>query len=183
MARSFTHFLPLLLFACFAVIASIALVMTLSGERKPSELPSALIGKPVPPTELPSLYNPQAFVNIEAATSQPYLVNFFASWCAPCRAEAPALAILAKEIDIIGIAYKDKPQDSQRFLTDYGNPYTAIGSDNEGSAGLNWGVYGVPETYLISADGLIIKRHAGPIDGDILREELLPLIRSLQEQG
>ena len=94
-----------------------------------------------------------------------------------------ALAILAKEIDIIGIAYKDKPQDSQRFLTDYGNPYTAIGSDNEGSAGLNWGVYGVPETYLISADGLIIKRHAGPIDGDILREELLPLIRSLQKQG
>ena len=183
MARSFTHFLPLLLFACFAVIASIALVMTLSGERKPSELPSALIGKPVPPTELPSLYNLQAFVNIEAATSQPYLVNFFASWCAPCRAEAPALAILAKEIDIIGIAFKDKPQDSQRFLTDYGNPYTAIGSDNEGSAGLNWGVYGVPETYLISADGLIIKRHAGPIDGDILREELLPLIRSLQKQG
>ena len=101
--------------------------MTLSGERKPSELPSALIGKPVPPTELPSLYNPQAFVNIEAATSQPYLVNFFASWCAPCRAEAPALAILAKEIDIIGIAYKDKPQDSQRFLTDYGNPYPKHG--------------------------------------------------------
>ncbi|MBL6605100.1 MAG: DsbE family thiol:disulfide interchange protein [Alphaproteobacteria bacterium] len=182
MARSLTHFLPLLLFVCFASIASVALIMTLSGERKLSELPSALIGKPVPVTELPSLSNPQAFIKIEATTATPYLVNFFASWCAPCRAEAPALAILGKQIDIIGVAYKDKPEDSRKFLADFGNPYRAIGIDNDGAAGLNWGVYGVPETYLISKDGIILKRHAGPIDGDILRDEFLPLIRSLQDR-
>jgi cytochrome c biogenesis protein CcmG/thiol:disulfide interchange protein DsbE len=180
MARSITHFLPLILFAILAVIAAIALVMTLSGERKISELPSALIGKPVPVTELPSLTDAQAFVKIEGTGNAPYMVNFFASWCAPCRAEAPALAILAKEIDIIGIAYKDKPEDSRKFLADFGNPYARIGIDN--AAGLDWGVYGVPETYIISADGIVLKRHAGPIDGDNLRKIFLPFIASLKAQ-
>ena len=182
MARSITHFLPLILFAILAVIAAIALVMTLSGERKISELPSALIGKPVPVTELPSLTNAQAFVKIDGTGNAPYMVNFFASWCAPCRAEAPALAILAKEIDIIGIAYKDKPEDSRKFLADFGNPYARIGIDNAGNAGLDWGVYGVPETYIISADGIVLKRHAGPIDGDNLRKIFLPFIASLKAQ-
>ena len=176
MARSVTHFLPLILFAILAVIAAIALMMTLSGERKISELPSALVGKPVPVTELPSLTDAQAFVTIDGSRDAPYMVNFFASWCAPCRAEAPALAILAKKIDIIGIAYKDKPEDSQKFLADFGNPYSQVGMDNAGRAGLDWGVYGVPETYIISADGIVLKRHAGPIDGDNLHKIFLPFI-------
>ena len=182
MARSVTHFLPLILFAILAVIAAITLMMTLSGERKISELPSALVGKPVPVTELPSLTDAQAFVTIDGTRDAPYMVNFFASWCAPCRAEAPALAILAKEIDIIGIAYKDKPEDSQKFLADFGNPYSQVGMDNAGRAGLDWGVYGVPETYIISADGIVLKRHAGPIDGDNLHKIFLPFIASLKAQ-
>lgn len=179
MRRSLTHFLPLIFFALLAVIAAIALMSTLSGERKLSELPSALIGKPVPETELANLFNEQEFMTLRRATGTPYLVNFFASWCAPCRAEAPALAILSEEIDIIGIAYKDKNIDSQKFLTEFGNPYLAVGLDNDGMAGLKWGVYGVPETYVISADGVILKRHAGPIDGDVLRDEFLPLVQTL----
>lgn len=180
MRRSLTHFLPLIFFALLAAIAAVALMSTLSGERKISELPSALIGKPVPETELENLFNDQEFITIKGATGMPYLVNFFASWCAPCRAEAPALAILAKEIDIIGIAYKDKGEDSQKFLSDYGNPYRAVGMDRDGMTGLNWGVYGVPETYVISADGVILMRHAGPIDGDVLRDEFLPLVQTLK---
>ena len=115
MARSVTHFLPLILFVILAVIAAIALMMTLSGERKISELPSALVGKPVPVTESPSLTDAQAFVTIDGTRDAPYMVNFFASWCAPCRAEAPALAILAKEIDIIGIAYMTSPKTAKNF--------------------------------------------------------------------
>jgi len=180
MPRSLTHFLPLIFFALLAAMAAIALMSTLSGERKLSELPSALIGKPVPETELANLFNEQEFLTLRGATARPYLVNFFASWCAPCRAEAPALAILAKEIDIIGIAYKDKAEDSQRFLSEYGNPYQAVGMDNDGMAGLNWGVYGVPETYVISSDGVILMRHAGPIDGEVLRDEFLPLVQTLK---
>ncbi|MEC7246274.1 MAG: DsbE family thiol:disulfide interchange protein, partial [Pseudomonadota bacterium] len=173
MARSVTHFLPLILFAILAVIAAIALMMTLSGERKISELPSARVGKPVPVTELPSLTDAQAFVTIDGTRDAPYMVNFFASWCAPCRAEAPALAILAKEIDIIGIAYKDKPEDSQKFLADFGNPYSQVGMDNAGRAGLDWGVYGVPETYIISADGIVLKRHAAGNPGHFVFETLM----------
>jgi len=180
MPRSLAHFLPLILFALLAAMAAIALMSTLSGERKLSELPSALIGKPVPQTELANLFNEPAFITIRGATGTPYLVNFFASWCAPCRAEAPALAILEKQIDIIGIAYKDKAEDSQKFLTEYGNPYLAVGMDNDGMAGLKWGVYGVPETYLVSGDGVILMRHAGPIDGEVLRDEFLPLVQTLK---
>ena len=180
MRRSLTHFLPLIFFALLAVIAAIALMSTLSGDRKLSELPSALIGKPVPETELANLFNEQEFITIGGASGRPYLVNFFASWCAPCRAEAPALAILAEKIDIIGIAYKDKSKDSQKFLSKFGNPYQVVGMDNDGMAGLNWGVYGVPETYVISADGMILMRHAGPIDGDVFRDEFLPLVQTLK---
>jgi cytochrome c biogenesis protein CcmG/thiol:disulfide interchange protein DsbE len=180
MPRSLTHFLPLIFFALLAVIVAIALMSTLSGDRRLSELPSALIGKPVPETEIANLFNEQEFITIGGASGRPYLVNFFASWCAPCRAEAPALAILAEKIDIIGIAYKDKSKDSQKFLSEFGNPYQAVGMDNDGMAGLNWGVYGVPETYVISADGVILMRHAGPIDGDVLRDEFLPLVQTLK---
>ncbi len=115
MRRSLTHFLPLIFFALLAAMAAIALMSTLSGERKLSELPSALIGKPVPETELENLFNEQKFMTLRGATGTPYLVNFFASWCAPCRAEAPALAILSEEIDIIGIAYKDKLRIAKDF--------------------------------------------------------------------
>ena len=180
MPRSLTHFLPLIFFALLAVIAAIALMSTLSGDRRLSELPSALIGKPVPGTELANLFNEQEFITIGGASGRPYLVNFFASWCAPCRAEAPALAILAEKIDIIGIAYKDKSKDSQKFLSEFGNPYQAVGMDNDGMAGLNWGVYGVPETYLIDASGQIKWRHAGPLTRDVITTQLLVKIAEIQ---
>ncbi|HCM08950.1 MAG TPA: DsbE family thiol:disulfide interchange protein, partial [Alphaproteobacteria bacterium] len=98
----------------------------------------------------------------------------------PCRAEAPALAILEEDIRILGIAYKDKPADTRTFLQQYGNPFVAIGVDRDGAGGMALGVYGVPETFLLDADGTILLRHAGPIDRRVLEDILLPRIQELQ---
>ena len=172
--------IPLVGFLVLAGFATLALFATLSGERDVTQLPSAMLGKPAPTTPLPDLMNDGAAVSVADLRGVPFLVNVFASWCAPCRAEAPALALLAEDIRIMGIAYKDKPEDSRRFLTQYGNPFTAVGVDRDGAAGMAWGVYGVPETFLVDADGTIVLRHAGPIDRRVLDEVIRPAIRDLQ---
>ena len=172
--------IPLVGFLVLAGFATLALFATLSGERDVTQLPSAMLGKPAPTTPLPDLMNDGAAVSVADLRGGPFLVNVFASWCAPCRAEAPALALLAEDIRIMGIAYKDKPEDSRRFLTQYGNPFTAVGVDRDGAAGMAWGVYGVPETFLVDADGTIVLRHAGPIDRRVLDEVIRPAIRDLQ---
>ena len=169
-----TFFIPLITFLGLAIIGGLALQGTLSGSRKPNQLPSVLIGKPAPDMPLPLLQNNQAKLALDAYLGQPLLVNFFASWCAPCRAEAPALERLSKQISIIGIAYKDRPQDTRKFLQQYGNPFVAIGRDDDGRAGMAWGVYGVPETYLIAPSGQIKWRHAGPLTRDVIIAKLLP---------
>ena len=172
--------IPLAGFLVLAGFATLALFATLSGERDVTQLPSAMLGKPAPTTPLPDLLNDGAAVSVADLRGVPFLVNVFASWCAPCRAEAPALALLAEDIRIMGIAYKDKPEDSRRFLTQYGNPFVAVGVDRDGAAGMGWGVYGVPETFLVDADGTIVLRHAGPIDRRVLDEVIRPAIRDLQ---
>ena len=171
--------IPLAGFLILAGFATVALLATLRGERDMSQLPSAMVGKPAPAIMLPSLLGDGRGVSAGDFAGRAFLVNVFASWCAPCRAEAPALALLAEEIPIMGIAYKDLPEDSRRFLADYGDPFAAIGIDRDGDAGMKWGVYGVPETFLVAADGTILLRHAGPIDRRVLDEVLRPAIRNL----
>ena len=175
-----TFFIPLIAFLGLAIIGGLALQGTLSGSRKPNQLPSVLIGKPAPDIPLPLLQNNQAELALHAYLGQPLLVNFFASWCAPCRAEAPALEHLSKQISIIGIAYKDRPQDTRKFLQKYGNPFVAIGRDDDGRAGMSWGVYGVPETYLITPSGQIKWRHAGPLTRDVITTQLLAKLAEMQ---
>jgi cytochrome c biogenesis protein CcmG/thiol:disulfide interchange protein DsbE len=118
-----------------------------------------------------------ATLDLADFAGEPLLVNFFASWCAPCRAEAPALALLAESVTVIGIAYKDKPVDTTAFLTQFGNPFSAIGVDRDGRLGFAWGVYGVPESYVIGSDGTVLLRHAGPIDRRVLDEVVMPAIK------
>ena len=173
-------FIPLIAFLGLTVIGWLALQGTLSGSRNPNQLPSVLIGKPAPDVSLPLLQNNQAELALGVYRGQPLLVNFFASWCAPCRAEAPALEYLSKKISIIGISYKDRPQDTQKFLQQYGNPFVAIGRDDDGRAGMAWGVYGVPETYLIAPSGQIKWRHAGPLTRDVIIAKLLPKFAEMQ---
>lgn len=173
--------IPFVGFLILAGFATIALLATLRGDRDVSQLPSAMVGKPAPTMMLPSLFEDGQSASVSAGdfAGSAFLVNVFASWCAPCRAEAPALALLSDTIPILGIAYKDRPEDTRGFLTDYGNPFTAIGIDRNGNAGMKWGVYGVPETFLVDADGTILLRHAGPIDRRVLDEVLLPAIAKL----
>ena len=175
-----TFFIPLIAFSGLVIIGGLALQGTLSGSRNPNQLPSVLIGKPAPDVPLPLLQNSRAELALDAYRGQPLLVNFFASWCAPCRAEAPALEHLSNQISIIGIAYKDRPQDTLQFLEQYGNPFVAIGRDDDGRTGMAWGVYGVPETYLIDRSGQIKWRHAGPLTRDVITTQLLAKLAEMQ---
>ena len=177
--RRLAFLIPLAGFLVLAGFASIALLATLRGERDMTQLPSAMVGKPAPTVALPDLGDAGSTVSAIDFEGRPFLVNVFASWCAPCRAEAPALALLSEEIEIFGIAYKDKPEDTRGFLATYGDPFTDIGIDRDGDAGMRWGVYGVPETFLVDANGTIILRHAGPIDRRVIDEVLKPAIQDL----
>ena len=177
--RRLAFLIPLAGFLVLAGFASIALLATLRGERDMTQLPSAMVGKPAPAVALPDLREAGNTVSAINFKGRPFLVNIFASWCAPCRAEAPALALLSEEIEIFGIAYKDKSEDTRAFLATYGDPFADIGIDRDGDAGMRWGVYGVPETFLVDANGTIILRHAGPIDRRVLDELLRPAIQDL----
>ena len=177
--RRLAFLIPLAGFLVLAGFASIALLATLRGERDMTQLPSAMVGKPAPAVALPDLREAGNTVSAINFKGRPFLVNIFASWCAPCRAEAPALALLSEEIEIFGIAYKAKSEDTRAFLATYGDPFADIGIDRDGDAGMRWGVYGVPETFLVDANGTIILRHAGPIDRRVLDELLRPAIQDL----
>ncbi len=170
------RFIPLTL---VLALMSLFLVMMLR-DRDPREIKSVMIDRPAPVYSLPSLYDEGQLVSSTALQSgKPVLVNFFASWCVPCRAEHGSLMKLAAEykIPIIGIAYKDDPAASRRFIESLGNPYTEVGVDRDGRTGIDWGVTGVPETFLIDGQGMVRYRHWGPILDDGLGAKLLPEIR------
>ena len=162
--------LPLAGFAVLLLLFAAGLYTQLSGSRKPDQLPSMLVGKLPPDRPLPGLKAEPPRPLLAESKGNWLLVNFFASWCAPCRAEAPALASLSEKMTIIGIAYKDKPADTLEFLGRYGNPYQRIGVDLDGKAGLDWAIYGVPESFLLAPDGRVVLRHAGPVDRAVLAD-------------
>ncbi|RUZ77077.1 DsbE family thiol:disulfide interchange protein [Mesorhizobium sp. M7A.F.Ca.US.006.01.1.1] len=167
--------LPLLI---FLGLAGLFLSQLLSG-RDVSEVPSALIGLPAPQTNLPALEGS----NLPGLDSKSFagkvtLVNVFASWCAPCREEHPVLLALAqdKRFTMAALNYKDQPENARRFLGDLGNPFQAIGVDEAGRAAIDWGVYGVPETFVIGKDGKIAYKHVGPLTPETVQALLLPQI-------
>ncbi|MEM6974509.1 MAG: DsbE family thiol:disulfide interchange protein [Pseudomonadota bacterium] len=142
------------------------------------DLPSTLIDRPAPSFEMAPLYDGQpSFSTADLQGGGVKLVNVWASWCIPCRAEHPWLVALAEErgLTIHGINFKDEPSAAKAFLEELGDPYTLIGTD-EGRGGIEWGVYGVPETFVLDHNGVIVFKHIGPITGDTLRKRLLPAI-------
>ena len=168
-----------------AMLAGAGFLTVLSRMREgrfdPHDVPSTLIGKTVPPFSLPGLGEHQGFGAADiGAQNRPLLVNFYASWCVPCVIEHPELMALAKQgLAIWGIAYKDKPADASAFLTRRGNPFKRVAEDRPGRVAIDWGVYGVPESYLIDAQGQIRWRMAGPITPEIAASQLRPLLASL----
>lgn len=174
------RFLPLIL--VLAMFALFFMMMT-DEDRNPNEIQSALIGKPVPAFTLPGLEpGEETLTTADLKTGEPILVNFFASWCVPCRAEHDNLMALSQEhgVKIIGIAYKDTPDRALGFLDELGNPFARTAADQNGRVAIDWGVSGVPETFLISPDGKIAYRHWGPIVGDGLEKQLLPALEAAQ---
>ena len=151
----------------------------------PGDLPSVLIGKSVPALALPPLdAATQGFGPGDLSSGRVTIVNVFASWCAPCRTEAPQLAELGRTrgVQLFGLAWKDTAKNARVFLDEVGNPYARIGFDGEGRAGIEWGVYGVPETYIIDRHGVIRGRFVGPITPDSLVLDILPAIARAARQ-
>ena len=173
--------LPLLVFGGFAAIAAKMLYEQDVNGLDVSAIPSALIGTKAPALALPPLEGSNVPALTDAAiTGKLTLVNVFASWCVPCRQEHPMLKELSKDkrLNIVGINYKDKADNAVRFLGELGNPYAAIGTDPNGRAAIDWGVYGIPETYLVGPDGTILYKKVGPIDVTTYERELIPAIES-----
>jgi cytochrome c biogenesis protein CcmG, thiol:disulfide interchange protein DsbE len=169
--------LPLILFLGLAALFLIRL-----GSGDPSRIPSALIGHPAPMTNLPPVPGlerggkPMPGLDPADFKGNVSLVNVWASWCVPCHDEVPFLQQLAQDsrIRLIGINYKDQPDNARRFLNRYGNPFAASGADENGRAAIEWGVYGVPETFLVGRDGRIAYKLVGPINAENFERVLLP---------
>jgi cytochrome c biogenesis protein CcmG/thiol:disulfide interchange protein DsbE len=171
--------LPLMIFGGFAFVAGKMLYDQDVNGLDVSAIPSALLGTKAPTLSLPPLDGSNTpALTTAAITGKLTLVNVFASWCIPCRQEHPVLSELAKDnrLTVVGINYKDRPDNALRFLGELGNPYDAIGVDPNGKAAIDWGVYGIPETYLVGADGTILFKKVGPIDAQSLEQGLLPAI-------
>ena len=172
--RSWLVFLPLV---AFLALAGLLLLRLYAGDA--SRLPSALIGKSVPTFALAPVdgLNKPGLATVDLKAGNVTVLNVFASWCVPCREETPALLALAKSGSrIVGIAYKDQPAATIRFLGQDGDPYQAVGSDPTGRTGIDFGVYGVPETYVVKGDGTIVAKIVGPLNEDNVRDELMPAL-------
>ena len=150
-----------------------------SGAFDPHAVGSPMDGKKIPAFNLPGLAGAAGFASADiAAQGKTILVNFFASWCIPCIEEMQTLTALSQQVPIWGIAYKDKPAATQQFLQQYGNPYQRIAADDDGLTAINFGVYGVPETYVVDQTATIRARFAGALTDDIITGQLLPLVRT-----
>lgn len=173
----------------FLLLAGLFLVRLFSGD--PSRVPSALIGRPVPAFSLPPLDGltgangapVPGFSDADLKRGEVTVVNVWASWCAPCRQEHPLLMELAAQpgVRLLGLNYKDNPENARRFLGALGNPFSAVGVDESGRAAIDWGVYGVPETFIVGPDGTIRHKHIGPLTPDSLSGTFLPALRAAQQ--
>lgn len=172
-----TTFVPL------AVVLVVGVFLAIGLTLNPREVPSPLIGKPVPEFSLPPVKGRTLGLSSADLKGEVSLVNVFASWCVACRSEHPLLMALEQQgvVPIHGLNYKDRPQDAEKWLGELGDPYTRTGADINGRVGIDWGVYGVPETFVIDRQGRIAYKQIGPVTPEVLEKTILPLIRKLRQ--
>jgi cytochrome c biogenesis protein CcmG/thiol:disulfide interchange protein DsbE len=175
--------IPLIVFALLVGFLAVTLRRIDSGSYDPREVPSPLINKPAPAFQLPQLDDPSKSFSQQDMRGKVWLLNVWASWCVSCRDEHPVLLDLARTgaVPIYGLDNKDKREDAQAWLADFGNPYVLSASDTEGRVSIDYGVYGVPETFLIDRDGIIRFKQIGPITPKIVQEKILPLVKELNK--
>jgi cytochrome c biogenesis protein CcmG/thiol:disulfide interchange protein DsbE len=173
--KSLRFLIPLAVFGVLAVFLFAGLGLN------PREVPSPLIGKPAPAFALPRLDDPDKTVRREDLLGKPWVLNVWASWCAPCREEHPLVVELARKhpVAVIGLNYKDRPGDARTWLERLGNPYAATLIDFDGKVGIDFGVYGVPETFVIDRQGVVRFKHVGPLTPKVVEQKLVPLLREL----
>lgn len=169
------YLIPLAVFVVLAGFLAVGLRLN------PREVPSPLVGKPAPAFVLPRLEAPEARVARDELLGRPWVLNVWASWCVPCLAEHPLVTELARTtgVPVVGLNYKDKHEDATGWLARHGNPYAMVLVDRDGAVGIDYGVYGVPETFVVDKDGIIRHKQIGPITPEALREDILPLLRRL----
>ena len=168
--------IPVAVFVGLAVLLYVGLF-----QGPPSLLPSPLVGKPAPDIALPALDSQATnFSRAELGQGRPVIINFWASWCAPCRIEHSTLESLAARngVTLYGVAYKDDPEKSRAFLTELGNPFGKIDTDRDGRVAIDWGVTGVPETFVVDGKGVIRVHYAGPLTEQLLQQLILPALKN-----
>lgn len=173
------YWLPAGLFLALAIVLAMGLTLN------PREVPSPLIGKPAPAFQLAQLWDPDAVFSPQDMQGKVWVLNVWASWCVGCREEHEVLQQLADEdlVPIVGLNYKDKPENAKQWLNELGNFFALSVMDRNGRAGIDWGVYGVPETFIIDHRGIIRYKHIGPMDYPALTETVIPTIKSLIEKS
>ena len=170
------YLVPLGIFGLIAAFLAIGLSLN------PREVPSPFIDKPAPVIDLPRLYEPSRITN-DSMRGSPWILNVWASWCVACRAEHDLLVEFSKSYStpIVGLNYKDASKDAKRWLQDLGNPYTSIAVDLDGKTGIEWGVYGVPETFVMDRNGVVKYKHIGPLDAEVMQSKIVPLLEQLEK--
>jgi len=173
------YLLPLLGFIVMVGFLAVGLKLD------PKEIPSPLIDKPAPDFSLPTLFNPDESIGTRQLEGQVWLLNVWASWCVACRQEHPLLNELAGKnlLTLVGLNYKDKREDAKNWLAELGDPYTVIAHDLKGNVGIDFGVYGVPESFLIDKKGRIRYKQIGPFSAESIENTLIPLITKLQAES
>jgi cytochrome c biogenesis protein CcmG/thiol:disulfide interchange protein DsbE len=176
MARYLRYLAPLAIFALLVAFLFRGLSLD------PKLVPSPLVGKPVPTFTLTRLDNPAVTISDADFKGKVSLLNVWATWCVSCRREHETLVQLAKtgQVEIYGLNYKDNREDANRWLSQLGNPYVANAFDSDGRVGIDWGVYGAPETFIIDREGIIRHKHIGPLTDEIINDEILPLVAKLK---
>lgn len=174
-----TFMVPVILFGILAIALGWGLT------RDPGKIPSALIGKTVPKFTLPPVQGKTLSLSGTDLRGEASLVNVFASWCTACRFEHPVFMQLADRgvVPLHGLSYKDRPEDAAAWLDKLGYPYTRTGADRDGRVSIDWGVYGVPETFVVDASGRIAFKHIGPVTPEVLNSTILPLVERLRAEG